>query len=116
MLLIVLTVFSSPALWQPTPICWLADDPLDMGRQETSRLEVEGVKSSTLGKTLPPSTSQAKDCAGATMTEKGKVQVSRAPPDHMWFVRDLVVFPFTHLRPGMKVSTSRKYQGKDAVS
>lgn len=62
--------FDHPALWKKQPTIWLAEDPLGIGKFESARINDAGVESSI---------------EYATMTEKGKVDVSRGPPDEAWY-------------------------------
>lgn len=55
--------FDHPSTWEKQPIVWLPKDPTGLGEQETKLTREAGVDVSD---------------AGANMTEKGKVDVSKA--------------------------------------
>jgi hypothetical protein len=62
--------FDHPALWKKQPTIWIAQDPLGIGKFESARINEAGVESST---------------EFAEMNEKGKIDVSRGPPDEAWY-------------------------------
>jgi len=62
--------FDHPALWKKQPSVWLADDLLGIGKSESARINDAGVESSN---------------EFATMDEKGRIEVSRGPPDEAWY-------------------------------
>jgi len=62
--------FDHPALWKKQPIVWIADDPLGVGKFESSRINNAKVEAST---------------DYAYMNSKTDLQVQRGPPDEAWY-------------------------------
>jgi hypothetical protein len=60
--------FDNPASWKMTPIIWIADDVNGIGRSEAARLNGQRVEAST---------------EHASMDEKGKIEITRGPPDEV---------------------------------
>jgi hypothetical protein len=60
--------FDNPAAWKRQPIIWIADDANGLGVAEVARLTGMNVAASS---------------AHATMTEAGKVEITRGPPDEV---------------------------------
>lgn len=61
--------FNEPPAYEEAPVVWLARDGLGIGAAEVEDMQAKGVQASL---------------QGAEMNEKGKVDVSRSPPDEEW--------------------------------
>lgn len=62
--------FDHPALWKKQPVVWIANDPLGVGRDQAERINAKHVEAST---------------EYATLDDKLKLDVQRAPPDDAWY-------------------------------
>jgi len=61
--------FTNPAAYKPQPVVWLPKDTLGIAKIELESNRLSGIESSD---------------QGAIMNEKGKVEISRPPPDEEW--------------------------------